>query len=172
MKRLLFLMLLLSALSCKKTNVNPSLDTSNPPMINYERTGNTSNSFVEDPGPKWKWAIGDDIDPGPNYACYPTSNICFMLGPIYYRTSQPVSDDETMVSLANQNGKLKVVFDLESMTNKTRINYFSTGGFEMNASKQFPDDLAKELNLQTPYIISKGKYKIVEQTSSTMTIIF
>ena len=118
-------MLLLSALSCKKTNVNPSLDTSNPPMINYERTGNTSNSFVEDPGPKWKWAIGDDIDPGPNYACYPTSNICFMLGPIYYRTSQPVSDD-----------------------------------------------LAKELNLQTPYIISKGKYKIVEQTSSTMTIIF
>lgn len=172
MKRLLFILLLLSAMSCRKANDNTLLDTSNTPIINYERTGNTSNSFVEEPGPKWKWAIGDDIDPGPNYACYPTSNICFMLGPIYYRTSQPVSDDEAMVSLDNQNGKLKVVFDLESMTNKTRTTYFSNGGFYMNASKQFPEDLAQELNLRTPYIISKGKYKIVEQTSSAMTIIF
>lgn len=166
---LLFIFLVATLFSCKKSTENLSEQNEKITTIKFEKTVMVSNSLLQGPGPKYKWAFGDDIDPGANYACFPSSNICFIIGPVYYR-GQTLGDDEVYVAFENYNGRLRVKFDVESMTSNTRNRYFSNGYLEIASTKQFPDDLSNDLGLQIPYIIKKGNYNFVSQDANEITI--
>jgi len=169
-KVFLFLTIISILVSCKKNDTETNEASNSIQTINFTKLPTDNSEYIVSPGPKYKTAMGNDIDPGPNYACYPSANLCFMIGPIYYRGVPSIGDDEVFIEFNNINGKLKLSFDMENITTKTKEKYFSNGYFEFNNSKYFPSEITKSLGLETPYLINKGKYSFTEKTSSILSI--
>ena len=179
MKKLLYVSVIAFLFaSCKKesneiANVVTTSNLNSVTTIHFFKTSEIDQpSFGEGPGPKYKWAPGTDVDDNPStYTCAPTNDICFILGPIYYKGNNTLANDEIWVSFEKRNGKLIVHFDLEDISTDTYSKYLSGTSLILNTTKEFPEEIAKSLGLSFPYIINQGSYKFIEETATTKSVI-
>lgn len=144
------------------------------PTIALKKQNAPINSIVSnyEPGPKYKIVPGFREQIGVNqWLCYPTTDICYFSGPIYYRTNS-AEEEGFDVTFYNLNGKLKGVFEKSSISTSELEKYFYKGEYHLSNTQYLAEDINNELKFESPVLLKQGNYQIFDENSETFSIQF
>ena len=153
------LIFILSLSSCQK-----NADINVPNTIGYEKQDLAGRDESGDPI-CWqlRTARGFDIDSDPRtYTCYPRENICFMKWVrVKCKQTEIIADNEMSVFIEATESKLRIDFDLSTASDIAKEKFFTGNKFIIDEDVFFPEELTKDLGLETPYLIQKGEYELI-----------
>jgi hypothetical protein len=133
-------------------------------------TNETSNVA---PGPKYTIIPGTKVQVGVNtFECNISSDICFLIGPIYYLQNPDPNNEGFDAIFTNSNGRLKATFFKNSISTNEMSSYFTDGMYRISKTKYFNEEITTGLNFTSPVLIKAGAYKIIEVTNDTFSVIF
>lgn len=105
--------------------------------------------------PKYRIVFGTKQQIGENqFLCHQSEDVCFIIGPIYYRQSNP-ADNEIDAELSIKDKRLVLYVDFED-TNSHK--FLKSGAIKIKTSKQVSQTFAEYFGVDPDYEIKAGEY--------------